>query len=56
MLVKGWARHLVFCCATSSLCSMLRHWQPAVPPGAWQGHFNTDVWVSAPASNAIRSF
>jgi hypothetical protein len=35
---------------------MLRHWQLAALPDAWQGHFNAGAWTSASASNAIRPF
>jgi hypothetical protein len=55
-MVKGWTRCLAFGCAAPSLRSMLWHWQPAVPPDAWRGHFNVGAWTSALASNAIRSF
>jgi hypothetical protein len=56
MLVKGWSRRLAFCCAAPSLHSMLRHWQPAAPPEAWQVHFNAGAWASTPTSNTIKSF
>jgi hypothetical protein len=56
MLVKGWAHRLAFCCATPSLHSTPWHWQPAVPPNAWRGHFNAAAWACAPASNVINIF
>jgi hypothetical protein len=55
MVVKGWPRRLSFC-AAPSLRSMLRHWQPAAPPGAWRGHFNDGVLAYTPASNALMDF
>jgi hypothetical protein len=30
---------------------MLRHWQPAMPPDAWRGHFNVGAWAFVLASS-----
>jgi hypothetical protein len=42
MVVKGWPCRLTFY-AASSLLSMQRHWQPAMPPDAGRCHFNADI-------------
>jgi hypothetical protein len=55
MLVKGWSRRLTFC-AAPLLLSMLPHWQPAAPPDACRRHFNANVSIYAPATNASMAF
>jgi hypothetical protein len=58
MLVKGWPRRLVSCCAArqcDSVASLDAHATEA-PPNASRGHINANVSTSALVFNAAAPF